>query len=92
MEAKKLLERYAAGHRSFRRADLKEADLERATLAGVDLSNAELFAARLIGADLSGATLVKASLLVAKLGGANLERALEGQDSRRGLVGPDRVG
>ena len=90
MTAEELLQRYAAGERSFLRADLRGVNLEGAYLDGVDmrgadLSRANLRRAYLEGADLEGANfcwanleeamVYKASLLCTNFSGANLRSA-----------------
>ena len=70
MEARELLERYAASERDFRRVDLNKADLP-----GANLSGANLFWVDLSGANLRKANLSWADLREADLYGANLSRA-----------------
>ena len=72
MDSKELLERYAAGERKFRGANLGGADLGGANLGGAYLRGADLGGANLGGADLGGAYLRGAYLRGADLGGANL--------------------
>ena len=79
--AEELLGRYAAGERSFRGAELRDADLRRANLHGADLRDADLLGAHLHGANLQkvnlcGADLVEATLDGADLRGARLKRAM----------------
>jgi hypothetical protein len=57
-----LLERYAAGKRDFRGANLWGANLRRADLSGADLSGADLSQASLTGANLTGADLTNTCL------------------------------
>ena len=75
MNASELLEKYAAGERSFARAYLAGADLARAYLAGADLAGAYLAGADLTRAYLAGADLTRAYLAGAYLAGADLTRA-----------------
>jgi hypothetical protein len=92
--AKELLERYAAGERVFHGAqlagaNLKWADLTRATLYGANLSNADLRGATLLAANLGGTELRGANLTEANLFDANLfEADLELAD----LTGADLFG
>jgi hypothetical protein len=98
---KELLEKYAAGERNFRGANLIGADLGGADLRGADLRGANLSWADLRGADLRGANLTGANLIGANLIGANLiganltcadlyEADLSGADlSRADLRGAD---
>ena len=87
MDAKELLERYAAGERGFGGADLRganlsganllganleRADLEKAHLNRAHLGNARLESARLFGADLERADLGRANLFGANLAVAHL--------------------
>ncbi|MCW5316373.1 endoribonuclease L-PSP [Nostoc sp. KVJ3] len=60
MDAKELLEKYAAGQRNFQRAVLKNVDLRNTDLIQIDLSNADLTGANFKGADLSKANLTEA--------------------------------
>jgi len=62
----------ASGGREGCRADLTDADLSGATLAGRDLSRAVLTGANLSGADLSEAVLDGARMIRARLVGADL--------------------
>ena len=55
VEAKELLERYAAGERDFARADLHRADLSEANVGGACLFGADLSTANLEGANLEEA-------------------------------------
>ena len=56
-------------------ADLREADLSRASLIGIDLDGANLTEAILRGADLTTAELSRANLHSADLRGADLNEA-----------------
>jgi len=68
---RKWVEEYDSGIR----ADLSDADLRRADLAGADFSRASLPRANLTGADLTGANFFDADLSGADLTGANLSDA-----------------
>ena len=83
--AEELLERYAAGERDFRGADLCRVDLRGANLRGANLRWANLIGTNLNQADLTGANLIEVELRGASLcgtdfrgailGGANLSKA-----------------
>jgi uncharacterized protein YjbI with pentapeptide repeats len=75
MSAKELLERYAAGERSFWEATLESANLSRTKLANADLRGANLRGANLSSASLSDANLTNAFLNGADLGRANFSGA-----------------
>jgi uncharacterized protein YjbI with pentapeptide repeats len=75
MNAREILEQYAAGVRDFTAANLTEENLSGANLSGANLSEANLSVANLSGASLSGTNLSRARLNVARLSGANLSRA-----------------
>jgi uncharacterized protein YjbI with pentapeptide repeats len=80
MDGQELVERYGAGERDFRSADLSGAKLSEVKLSGTNLSRAnlteaDLFGANLFGANLSRANLSKTNLLMANLYRANLSRA-----------------
>ncbi len=87
MNASELLERYAAGERSFDVTDLEgtnlnDAKLVRAELSEACLSDVKLIRADLTDADLRGAILIRAILSRAILIRANLIQAnLEGADT-----------
>jgi hypothetical protein len=75
MQPSELMDRYAAGERDFRRANLWGADLSGANLRGADLREANLRLAYLREANLSGANLWGANLWGANLRGADLTGA-----------------
>lgn len=82
-------ERYRAGERDFRWADLRRANLSGLNLRGVDLSGASLSRARLGQVNLSHASLVGANLSQADLSGADLRGAdLSGAN----LMGANLIG
>ncbi|MEN9208429.1 MAG: pentapeptide repeat-containing protein [Gloeomargarita sp. GMQP_bins_120] len=82
VQARQLLERYAAGERDFSGMRLVGCNLQGANLEGINLCRAELMlanlsgclltGAKLTGANLMGAELVKTNLREANLSGANL--------------------
>ena len=83
MTSEELLQRYAAGERDFRGADLS-----RANLTGADLTGANL-----TGADLAGAYLTEADLTHVHLRGANLHRiTLCGATIDGVVLSPDALG
>jgi len=83
MTSEELLERYAAGERDFRGADL----------AGAYLTGADLTGANLTGADLAGAYLTEADLTHVHLRGANLHRiTLCGATIDGVVLSPDALG
>lgn len=69
--ANELLERYAAGERDFRRAQLKNAELARANLEKADFAEADLS-----NSDLSEANLCSVSFFRANLSASNLTDAV----------------
>jgi len=78
--AKELLERYRAGERDFRGAELPGANLGKTELPGIDLSGADLTRANLFAADLSHAIFTDtcfraANLSTCVLSGAAMRRA-----------------
>lgn len=75
MNAKEILEKYAAGVRDFCAVNLSEQNLNGANLSGANFSEANLSVANLSGANLSGADLSRAKLNVTRLSGANLSKA-----------------
>ena len=75
MNAREILNKYAAGVRDFSAANLAEMNLSGANLSGADLSEANLSVTNLSGANLSDTNLSRAKLNVARLSGANLSRA-----------------
>lgn len=75
LDARELLQRYAAGERYFRGADLRKVDLGESQLQNVRLSHANLQGAYLAGAQLQDADLFRAWLQEANLVGAQLQGA-----------------
>ncbi|NJM87880.1 MAG: pentapeptide repeat-containing protein [Hydrococcus sp. RU_2_2] len=75
LTAVQLLEKYAAGERRFRQAQLKKVDLKGANLAGIDLRGSDLSYANFKEADLSNADLREACLVGVDFSKANLSRA-----------------
>ncbi|MES1024369.1 pentapeptide repeat-containing protein [Gloeocapsa sp. BRSZ] len=67
MDVDKILQRYAAGERSFHKVDWREADLTNISLQGVDFSHADLRQARFGKTDFSQACF-KATDGVARVG------------------------
>jgi uncharacterized protein YjbI with pentapeptide repeats len=89
MNIQQLLTAYAEGKRDFRFANLADAYLRRANLAGANLAGADLADANLCRANLAGADLADADLRRADLADANLADA----DLRRAdLSSPPLVG
>ncbi len=85
--AAELLEKYAAGERTFTGAELGAVDLRAANLRGVDLSYADLSAANLSQTNLRGADLSYANLSEANLQSSDLRGAsLIGTDLRAALL------
>jgi uncharacterized protein YjbI with pentapeptide repeats len=72
MTREELLERYAAGKRTFGRIVLRNSDLREANLTGSDLSGSDLSGSRLQRANLSGANLSGIEALGVNLTNANL--------------------
>ena len=70
MQAKELLEQYAAGKRIFHQSDLRQI-----ILCGADLSEADLSGANLRNANLQFTNLFAANLSAANLKGVNLNEA-----------------
>ncbi|WP_414403091.1 pentapeptide repeat-containing protein, partial [Synechococcus sp. H55.6] len=82
-------ERYRAGERDFRWADLRGGNLSRLDLRGLDLSGASLVRARLSQVNLSHTSLIGANLSQADLSGADLRGAnLKGAN----LMGANLIG
>ena len=80
MQAKDLIEAYAAGKQDFsdanlHGADLRDANLRRSDLRGTNLTGADLRGANLCDANLYGASLHGTNLTGADLRGANLTGA-----------------
>jgi hypothetical protein len=94
--AANIRELYAAGARTFQRADLSganlsEADLRWADLSWANLRGADLRGADLLGAKLSGADLREADLREADLREANLREANLREADLRGAKNIDAV-
>ena len=75
MTGEELIQRYRAGEREFRGADLRGAKLAEAHLSGIDLREANLNGALLSGANLRRANLTNADLSDVYAFGVNLEKA-----------------
>jgi uncharacterized protein YjbI with pentapeptide repeats len=75
MNTVELIEKYQAGERDFKGANLTGANLRGANLTGANLTGANLRGADLRGANLTGANLRGANLTGANLTGANLRGA-----------------